>query len=62
MSNILRNESTDTGREMWRAVDRAASRAPEWIRTRVENAPMQNGGWVKRDVSVGMVKEIREEK
>ena len=43
-SHVLRNESTKTGQEMWRAVDRAASKAPEWIRQRVENAPLKTSG------------------
>lgn len=62
MSSILRNESTEAGREMWRAVDRAASRAPEWIRQKVESAPMQTSGWVKRGESSGAFKDVRREK
>jgi len=40
----LRNDSNQRGREVWKAVDRAASRAPEWIRKRVEAAPLSDEG------------------
>jgi len=32
----LRNESTPKGREIWKAVDKAAARAPEWIKKRLD--------------------------
>jgi hypothetical protein len=41
MAGILRNESTKEGRDIWRAVDKAASKAPEWAKHKIENAPMQ---------------------
>lgn len=31
----LRNESTEFGREVWRAVDKAANAAPEWMKAHV---------------------------
>lgn len=33
----LRNESTSKGKETWEAVDRAADRAPEWVKRRVQS-------------------------
>jgi hypothetical protein len=41
MAGILRNDSTEEGRAIWQAVDKAASKAPEWARRKIENAPMQ---------------------
>jgi hypothetical protein len=32
----LRNESTPKGREIWKAVDKAAARAPEWMKKRLD--------------------------
>jgi len=32
----LRDESTPKGREIWKAVDRAAARAPEWMKKRLD--------------------------
>lgn len=32
----LRNESTDDGKRIWRDVDLAASRAPEWLVERMK--------------------------
>jgi hypothetical protein len=43
MAGILRNDSTEEGRAIWQAVDKAASKAPEWARQKNENAPMQTG-------------------
>ena len=31
----LRNEDTPEGKEMWRKVDEAASRAPQWMKDRI---------------------------
>ena len=28
----LRNEETEAGKDMWRKVDEAANRAPQWVR------------------------------
>lgn len=39
--HILRDESTEKGRSIWRKVDRAAARAPEWLRVRVDQAPLR---------------------
>ena len=41
MAGILRNDSTVEGRAIWNAVDKAASKAPEWAKHKIENAPMQ---------------------
>lgn len=37
----LRDESSPKGREIWRAVDKAAAKAPEWLRKRVEAVPLK---------------------
>ncbi len=36
---VLRNESTEVGKRIWKAVDAAASRAPEWIKARDAASP-----------------------
>ena len=41
MTGTLRNDSTKEGRDIWNAVDKAASKAPEWARHKIESAPMQ---------------------
>ncbi len=41
MAGILRNDSTVEGRAIWDAVDKAASKAPEWAKHKIENAPMR---------------------
>ncbi|MCL6613385.1 MAG: hypothetical protein K6U03_01995 [Firmicutes bacterium] len=38
MSKVLRNESTQAGKEIWRRVDEAAGKAPDWIIKMVEQA------------------------
>ncbi len=37
----LRNENTPEGKEMWRKVDEAANRAPQWIKDRVNPSDAQ---------------------
>jgi len=37
-TTLRRNESTSTGKDMWKAVDSASSKAPEWIKKRMENS------------------------
>ena len=32
----LRKEDTPEAREIWRAVDNAASKAPDWLREKIE--------------------------
>lgn len=34
----LRNETTVVGQQVWKAVDTAVSRAPEWMKVRLEKA------------------------
>ncbi len=31
----LRNEETQAGKDMWRKVDEAANRAPQWVRSHI---------------------------
>jgi hypothetical protein len=39
MSNrLLRNESTPEAREIWRAVENAAAKAPDWVKERIEKS------------------------
>lgn len=57
----LRNESTEFGRQVWKAVDRAANAAPEWMKAHVREflqrtgaipetqALKSRGGWTQRD-------------
>ena len=40
---IKRNESTEYGRKIWEAVERAASRAPEWIKQQVKGKKQSRG-------------------
>jgi len=35
MGKKLRDESTESGRRIWAAVDKAASRAPQWVKDRL---------------------------
>lgn len=34
----LRDESTEEGRKIWQAIDRAADRAPDWAKERVRES------------------------
>lgn len=47
MSRLLRNESTEAAREIWRAVDNAAAKAPDWLRKKIEEAPINMGNKVE---------------
>ena len=38
----LRNEDTPEGKEIWEAVDTAASRAPEWVKGTVAKILAEN--------------------
>ena len=40
--STLRNESTQAGKEIWAAVDKAASRAPDWVKGKVVEASKRN--------------------
>lgn len=40
---IKRNESTENGRKIWEAVERAASRAPDWVKQQVKDARQSQG-------------------
>lgn len=31
----IRNEKTEAGREMWKKIDEAADRAPQWVRSHI---------------------------
>ncbi|HVH69018.1 MAG TPA: hypothetical protein VM716_14210 [Gemmatimonadales bacterium] len=37
----LRNDSTDDGKKIWEEVDRAAAKAPEWVKARLKEAESQ---------------------
>lgn len=37
----LRDESTSNGQQTWEAVDRAADRAPDWVKRRVEQMELE---------------------
>ncbi|NLW45779.1 MAG: hypothetical protein GXY86_00340 [Firmicutes bacterium] len=39
-NGVLRNESTQEGRNIWRAVDNAAAKAPNWVKKQIEGAPI----------------------
>jgi hypothetical protein len=34
---ILRNDSTENGKKIWKAVEKAASRAPEWVKKQIQD-------------------------
>lgn len=38
----LRNEKTEAGKELWRKVDQAASRAPQWIQNHISTLVAQH--------------------
>ena len=38
----LRNEKTEAGKEMWRKVDQAASRAPQWVQNHISTLAAQH--------------------
>ncbi len=38
---ILRNESTEAAREVWKAVDSAASKAPLFTRKKIQSASLR---------------------
>lgn len=35
---ILRNDSTEGGKKIWEAVERAAEKAPDWVKRHLDNA------------------------
>lgn len=39
-AKVLRSESTQAARDIWLAVDTAAAKAPEWVRTKIQQAPI----------------------
>ena len=39
-NGVLRNESTQEGKNIWRAVDNAAAKAPNWVKKQIESAPI----------------------
>ncbi|MGQ9778684.1 MAG: hypothetical protein ACUVRM_02235 [Bacillota bacterium] len=43
MSKMLRNESILGAKEMWRAVDRAAAKVPEWVKEKMDSIPIGRG-------------------
>ena len=43
MTYKLRDESTPEGKAIWADVDKAASRAPEWIKKRLIACPVCEG-------------------
>jgi len=38
----LRNDSTDDGKKIWEEVDRAAAKAPEWVKARLKESESQS--------------------
>lgn len=40
MGKMLRNESIPGAKEMWEAVDRAAAKAPEWVKKKMDSIPI----------------------
>lgn len=39
-TKVLRSESTQAAKDIWLAVDNAAAKAPEWVRTKIQQAPI----------------------
>lgn len=52
--SILRNESTPEGKKIWEAVDNAAAKAPNWLREKIENAPLN----IKKGEKIKMFEEL----
>lgn len=38
MTKPFRDESTEEGRKLWKAIDKAASKCPEWVKFKIEKA------------------------
>ena len=40
LGKLFRNESTPEARKIWKDVENAAAKAPDWLREKIENTPI----------------------
>lgn len=58
LDKLFRNESTPEARKIWKDVENAAAKAPDWLREKIENAPINIKN--KKEIDTNKYIDIRD--